>query len=250
MFAYNFIGGLMKIISHKNITSDYNTFIISTVSNPVIDGVLFDILMTKDKRILIFTSSENYADSIENIQGTAYQNIKGFDTIPLEVVLPKFIKSNQKIILNLLPIISNPFANDTFQSINKLNEDYVFAVKSIVEKFPSINFYLCSAYDNLVYQIKRITPNKKIGFVINNLSTTYIDVDFYIFTVNILNEQIINQQLSLDKEVMIYITNCTDMNTIMKDNKKRSTLGTINIPSLNKVYFISNYPELFWKLFN
>lgn len=240
----------MKIISHKNINYDYNTFISSTANNPIIDGILFDVLMTKDKRILIYTPYGNYVENIETIQSNTYQNIKTLDIIPLEVVLSKFNNSNQKIILNLLPIISNTLSSDTFQNVNKLNEDYVLAVKSIIEKFPSINFYLCSAYDNLVYQIKRVTPNKKIGFVINNLSTTYIDVDFYIFTVNVLNEQIINQQLSLSKEVMIYIISCTDMNTVMKGIEKRSMLGTINMTALNDVYFISNYPELFWKLFN
>lgn len=239
----------MKIISHKNIINDYSIFI-TTINNPIIDGILFDIWMTKDKRILVFTPKENYTNSIENIQISTYQNSKDFDIIPLEEILLKINKSNKKIILNLLPIISNTIYNSTLQNVNKLNEDYVFAVKSIIEKFPSINFYLCSAYDNLVYQLKQITPNKRIGFIINNLSTTYIDVDFYIFTVNVLNEQIINQQLSLNKEVMIYIINCTDMNTIIKNIKKLNTLGNINISSLNEVYFISDYPELFWNLFN
>ena len=240
----------MKIISHKNINYDYDTFVSSTVNNPIIDGILFDILITNDKRILIYTPYGNYIANVDAIQSSNYQNIKGFDVIPLEIVLSKFNNSNQIIILNLLPIISNTLSSETFQTVNKLNEDYVLAVKSIIEKFPSINFYLCSAYDNLVYQMKRITPDKRVGFIINNLSTTYIDVDFYIFTVNVLNEQIINQQLSINKEVMIYIMNCTDMNAIMRGIEKRKILGTINDAVLNKVYFISNYPELFWKLFN
>ena len=240
----------MKIISHKNINYDYDTFVSSTANNPIIDGILFDILITNDKRILIYTPYGNYMANVDAIQSSNYQNIKGFDVIPLEIVLSKFNNSNQIIILNLLPIISNTLSSETFQTVNKLNEDYVLAVKSIIGKFPSINFYLCSAYDNLVYQMKRITPDKRVGFVINNLSTTYIDVDFYIFTVNVLNEQIINQQLSINKEVMIYIMDCTDMNAIMRGIEKRKILGTINDAVLNKVYFISNYPELFWKLFN
>lgn len=240
----------MKIISHKNTKYDYNTYISSTLNNPIIDGILFNIIMTKDNKILIYTSYEDSTDNIETIQNSTYQNIKNLNIIPLEAILFKFNNSNLKIILNLLPIISNNLSSDNFQNVNRLNENYVLAVKSIIEKFPAINFYLCSAYDNLVYQIRRITPNKKIGFIINNLSTTYIDVDFYIFTVNVLNEQIVNQQLSLNKEVMIYIANCSDMNSLMKEIEKQHTLGKINLTLLNKVYFISNYPELFWKLFN
>ena len=240
----------MKIISHKNTNYNYTTYISSIINNPIIDGILFNVILTKNNKILIYTPYQNSTDNIETIQNSTYQNIKGLNIIPLETVLFKFNNSNQKIILNLLPIISNNLSNDNFQNVNKLNENYVLTVKSIIEKFPSINFYLCSAYDNLVYQIGRITPNKKIGFIINNLSTTYIDVDFYIFTVNVLNEQIVNQQLSFNKEVMIYIANCSDMNSFMKEIEKQHTLGKINLTLLNEVYFISDYPELFWKLFN
>ena len=42
----------MKIISHKNIKYDYDAFFTATVNNPIIDGVAFDILMTKDKKVL------------------------------------------------------------------------------------------------------------------------------------------------------------------------------------------------------
>lgn len=240
----------MRIVSHKNIKYDYYTFLKETVNNPNLIGVSFDILMTKDKKVLIYTPNNNYISSIDAIQRNTYDNLKNTNILSLEEALYHFINSNKKIILNLLPIISNTVANDNLKDVNKLNEEYVIAVKNVLDKFPTLEFYLCSAYDNLVYQIKRLNNNYKVGFVIDNLSSSYIDVDFYVFTVNVLDEKIINQQLSFNKEVMIYILNCDDMSAVMKGISKRYMNNTINQKSLNEVYFINNYPELFWKLFN
>lgn len=240
----------MKIISHKNIKYDYYTFLNSTINNPIINGVAFDVLMTKDKKILIYTPTRDYLSVVDSIQSNTYENLKTTDIISLEEVLYQFINSNKKIIINLLPIISNTLTSNNLQDVTRLNEEYVMTVKKIIDKFPTLEFYLCSAYDSLVYQIKRLDNIHKIGFVITNLSTSYIDVDFYVFTVNVLDERIINQQLSLNKEVMIYILNCDDMNNIMMGIIQRSMNNTLNQKSLNEVYFINNYPELFWKLFN
>jgi len=240
----------MRIISHKNIKYDYYTFLNETINNPILTGVAFDILMTKDKKVLIYTPSGDYESSINALQSNTYESLKRTDIIPLEDVLYQFANSNKKIIINLLPIISNTLTSENYVSVNKLNEEYVTTVLSVLNKFPTLDFYLCSAYDNLVYQIKRLNGTHKIGFIITNLSTSYIDVDFYVFTVNVLDEKMINQQLSLNKEVMIYILNCDDMNTVMRDIIQRYMTKTLNQTSLNEVYFINNYPEIFWKLFN
>lgn len=240
----------MKIISHKNIKYNFDNFLNSTINNSVIDGVLFDIIMTKDKKILIYTTSNNDISNIDYIQNNNYSYLKNIDVLPLEVFLQKFVGSSKKIILNLLPIVANLPSTDNIQNSNQLNQNYVLSVQQVIEKFPTLEFYLCSAYDNLVYQLKNIDFNNKIGFMITNLSTSYIDVDFYIFTINVVDEIIINQQLSLQKEVMLYLTDCNDMSILMKDIEKRSKTNTINASYLNDVYFISDYPELFWKLFS
>ena len=240
----------MRLVSHKNIKYDYYTFLRETVNNPILTGVSFDILMTKDKKILLYTPNENYTSTISALQSSTYENLKNTDIISLEEALIRFKNSNQKIILNLLPIISNTLTSDNYTDVNRINTEYIMTVKSVLDKFPLLEFYLCSAYDSLIYQIKRLNSNHKVGFIITNLSTSYIDVDFYVFTVNVLNERIINQQLSFNKEVMIYILNCDDMNTVTKGIMQRAMNNTLNQKALNEVYFINNYPELFWKLFN
>jgi len=244
------MGELMKIIAHRNIKYNYDDFITSTVNNPIIMGVTFDILMTKDQKILIYTPDSNYIKEIDSIQSNTYQNLKKYDVITLEEVLTKFINTNQKIILNLLPLVSSSLTDDNIQSVNELNVKYIDTVNSIINKFPNLEFYLCSGYDNLLYILMQRNINAKIGLIISNFSMSYLDVDFYVFTVNALDEKIINQQLSFNKEVMIYILNCDDMNTIIKTIAKQDKTGMFNMTLLNDVYFINNYPEIFWKLFN
>lgn len=240
----------MKIISHKNKKYDYYTFLKNVINNPVIDGIALDVLMTKDQKIIIYTPTGNYLSSISQIQSNTYENLKNNNIILLEDAISQFSNTNKKIIINLLPIINNTISEDNFMDGVKLNRDYVVTIEKIINKYPKIEFYLCSAYDNLVYQLKMLNSNYKKGFIINNLSTNYIDVDFYVFTVDVFDKEIIYQQLSFNKEVMIYILNCDDMNNIIKSIVKRTINNDLNKKLLNEIYFINNYPELFWKLFN
>lgn len=232
----------MKIILHKNRKYDYYTFLNSAINNPIIDGIALDVLMTKDQKIIIYTPTDDYLYNINQIQSNTYENLKNTDIVLLEEVISPFSNTNKKIIINLLPIINNTITKDNFIDAVKLNKDYIMTVEKIINKYSGIEFYLCSAYDNLVYQLKLLNNNHKKGFIINNLSTNYIDVDFYVFTVNILDEQMINQQLSFNKEVMIYILNCDDMNNIMKSIIQKNINNTLNKTLLNEVYFINNYP--------
>ena len=239
----------MKIIAHKNRKYDYFTFLKETINNSKISGISFDILMTKDKKIIIYFPSGNYLSSIDTLQSNNYNNLINENIMSLEDVLKVVANSNQKIILNFLPIVSPPTDEKSLINLNKLNEEYVLKVNNIVKNFPNLKFYLCSAYDNLVFQIKRLNQNNKVGFIITNLSTNYIDVDFYVFTTNMIDRKIIMQQLALNKEVMIYLLNCDDIDMLLKYISAEPFIYNVqNI--FREVYFINNYPEIFWNIFN
>ena len=240
----------MKIIAHKSIKYDYFTFLRENINNPKITGVAFDIVMTKDKKVIIYTPYGDYISTIDALQSNTYENLKNIDIIPLEETLRFFSRSNKKIIINLLPIVSPPTDEETLFNVNRLNEEYVNAVNIIISKFPTLEFYICSAYDNLVFQMKRLNHNYKVGFIITNLSTNYIDVDFYAFTTNMIDKKIIDQQLNINKEVMIYIINCDDMNMIMNNFSKEQFYYPNIKNTFNEIFFINNYPTIFWNIFN
>lgn len=239
----------MKIISHKNIKYDYYSFLNQTINNPNIVGVSFDVLMTSDQKIIIYTPTSNFSSTISTLQSNTYENLKTSDILPLDETLREFVGTNKKIIINLLPIISVQITNYNLENIVRINEQYVRVVKSILDKYPTLEFYIASSNENLVYHIKRILSNHKNGFVLTNLNTTYQDVDFYIFTTNMLDEKIIRQQLSLNREIMIYILNAQDMDMVL-DWIYSDNFNKINEQIFNEIYFINNFPQLFLKLFN
>ncbi|MBQ7141029.1 MAG: hypothetical protein IJO32_05970 [Bacilli bacterium] len=239
----------MKIISHKNMKYDYYSFLNQTINNPDIVGVSFDILMTSDEKIIIYTPNSNFSTTISALQSNTYKNLKITDVLPLDETLNQFVGTNKKIVINLLPIVSLQITDYSLQNIIRINEQYVRVVKNILDKYPALEFYVCSTNENLVYHIKRILTNYKNGFVLTNLNTTYQDVDFYIFTTNMLDEKIIRQQLTLNREIMIFILNAQDMDMIL-DWISSDNFSKNDKQILNEIYFINNYPQLFLRIFN
>lgn len=240
----------MRIIAHKNMQQDYVMFLNNSINNPRIEGINLDILMTKDKQIVVYTPNENLISTIESIQSNLYENLNTSEAPLLENVLNKISNNKKKIIINLLPIITPPKNEEELFSITRLNEEYVSRFNQIIDKFKLEDLYVCSAYDNLVFQIRKLKRNYKVGLIVSNLSSNYIDVDFYIFTINMINRTIINQQLLYNKEVMLYILNCNDMDRAMKEFYKDTIFTNSMQIAFNKIYFINNYPDIFWQLFN
>jgi len=236
----------MKIIAHKNAQQDYYTFLNSNIKNPRIDGINLDVLMTKDKQIVAYTPSGNL---ITDISAT-HTKLNSNEAIPLEEALKKISNNNKKIVINLLPIITPPKNEEELINITRLNEEYVNRFNQIIDIFQPEDLYVCSAYDNLVFQIRKLKKDYKVGFIISNLSSNYIDVDFYVFTANIIDRNIINQQLIFNKEIMLYILNCNDMEQLMTEIYKNKDVIMSTQIAYNQLYFINNYPNIFWKLFN
>lgn len=240
----------MKIIAHKNIQHNYTAFLNDNINNPKIEGINLDVLMTKDKQIVVYTPTGNLISSIDNIQNNTYRKLNSSEFPLLENILKQISNSSQKIVINLLPIITPPKNEEELLNITRLNEEYVNRFNQIVDKFQSLDLYVSSTYDNLVFQIRKLKKNYKVGFIISNLSSNYIDVDFYVFTTNMIDKTIINQQLIFNKEVMLYILNCDDMDRAIKEFNKNTGFSNSMPTAFNKIYFINNYPDIFWKLFN
>lgn len=244
------MGDVMKIVAHKSNEYSYDAFLNEIVNNPRIIGISFDVLMTNDKKIVIYTPTTNYLSSIDTVQNYPQKELEKNNTPLLEATLKKIKNSNKKIIINLLPIVSIPTDENSLINVNIINTEYVAIINQILDQFPMLEFYLCSAYDNLVFQLKRLKKNYKVGFIITNLSSNYIDVDFYAFTTNMINKEIITQQLSINKEIMLYVLNCDDMNQTMRKIYQASPYFKTTQNIINEIYFINNYPNLFLKLFS
>ena len=215
----------MMLIFHKTNLYKVNDFIEYINKLDKLTGIMLDIIMTKDKKILVFSKNVTNETMINRFQNSNFDELID-DIITLEKMLFMLKKFKGKIIINFIPLNEALLIED-YKTVILNNFNYVKAVKEITDKFPLLNIYLCSSNYNLMYQIIRVFTINKKGVILNKDSSSYIDVDFYIFPPNMLNEKIMAEQLSFNKEVMIIIEdlegfvmviNFLDENVANKDN--------------------------------
>ena len=88
----------------------------------------------------------------------------------------------------------------------------------------------------------------KYGFAIVGFDLYYIDVDYYLFTVEMLNFPLLKQQIDNKKEVMVYIGNDYELSylyDIFLGDKKTNLTEEI----FKSIYIIGDYPEILHKTF-
>lgn len=241
----------MKIIVNRNIFLTTDEFFKSIQDNiNYIEGISLQVLLTKDGIPIVMapTTSEAFAAQvIKNVQSTNLNDIKDYEVLTLEEALNRLSPFNKKIIVNFIPISTTPFAQN-IEAINRINQKQVEELYRVLDKYPNLNIYVASISHSIIYQIKKQNKRNKIGVVLSLYETTYIDVDFYIFSPNMLNYPILNQQLRLNKEVMVSSRSCEEMMIIYNFfNKLPNPQGS---SMFNNISFISNHPLITYRLFN
>ena len=77
----------------------------------------------------------------------------------------------------------------------------------------------------------------------------YIDADFYVFGTGLLSDEIFNQQLEQNKEVILYLGTANDLSTTYEFFRGEKSTALAN-SIFDKILFLNDYPELFFKLFS
>lgn len=108
--------------------------------------------------------------------------------------------------------------------------------------------YLHSDSRSLLEIIKKEKIDTKLGFQIVGFDLNYIDVDYYVFTTDMLNLPLIKQQIDLNKEVMIYIENEYDV-SYLYDLFKGKEKNDLSIFISNHINLIGKYPAILNKIF-
>ncbi len=232
----------MQIIAHKNNLYNNKDFIYKAIEKQEnMTGIMLDIVKTKDHRLLVFSPVSNNKRTIDTIQNNQLEEIAFLDILTLEEALIILKEFKAKILLNLFPL-NEAFVIEDYQKTVKENEDYVDVVKSVIQRFPNLNIYLCSSSQSLLYHVIRKIEDRKNGVILSVNDSTYIDVDFYIFSPEMLNEKILLQQLMIGKEVMIQMQDCDDMTKVVtflleeiQDKKK-----------IEQMQFITNHTRLLY----
>ena len=201
---------------------------------------MLDIVMTKDKKVLVFSRVTTNKITINTIQNNDLSELIYYDILTLEDALNMLKSFKGKIIINLLPLNEALLIED-YQKIVDNNLSYTEEVKKVTDKFPNLNIYVCSSSYNLLYQIIKIFTNRKKGVVLNEDSGSYIDVDFYIFIPSMLNEKIMAEQLDIGKEVMIIMEDADDISIVLSflENNRSNKENYQYITNHAKIFYYS-----------
>ena len=232
----------MMIIAHKSNLYNNKTFIEKVNSLENLTGVMLDIVMTKDKKVLVFSRVTNNKITINTIQNNDLSELIYYDILTLEDALTMLNNFKGKIIINLIPLNEALLVED-YQKVVSNNLNYTEEVKRVTDKFPNLNIYVCSSSYNLLYQIIRIFTNNKKGVILSENSGNYIDVDFYIFIPSMLNEKIMAEQLSIGKEVMLIMEGADDISIVINflENNRNNK---------ENYQYITNHAKIFYYSFN
>ncbi len=230
----------MMIIAHKSNLYNNKNFIEAVNNLAGLTGVMLDIVMTKDKKVLVFSRVTTNKITINTIQNNNLSELQYYDILSLDEALSMLKDFKGKIIINLIPL-NEALLIDDYQKVVADNLNYTEEVKKVVSKYPYLNIYICSSSYNLLYQITKIFVNNKKGVILDENSGSYIDVDFYIFIPSMLNERIMREQLSLNKEVMIIMEDADDITIVLEFLED-------NMTNKENYQYITNHAKIFYNI--
>ena len=237
----------MKIITYKNNLITYEDFLKNTMKYDYVDGLIIPIIMTKDKTIIVFDDQITGIARTEILQSNTFNELQNSTIIKLEEFLTKISFFKKRIIINIYPLYQALLSNENIQYINEQNKEYITLIEEIIKNFPSLDISLCTFNQSLLQFIKRIITNKKKGLILSQKDLNYMDVDFYIISPTMLDALIINEELNQGKEIMISSFTSNDM-AIINDYFYKNP-SPIKKSIINKLTFVSAYPDLFYQLF-
>ena len=140
------------------------------------------------------------------------------------------VNTKKKIIFNFLPLKDDTTMNYEQKKINR--EVYIGKFYNILSKYQYLSLYLCSSEFHFLF-LFREWGFGKIGLVIEENNYNYLDVDFYVLPTSRLDINIITEQLSLNKEIMIEISNEQELVLV-----RNFLLQYSGVKALNEVQFI------------
>lgn len=216
-----------------------------------LEGVGFNIAITKDNQFVVFSPISNNQATIQTITNKNLKELTYLDLLTLKDVLTFYQQkqSQNKIFLNLLPSTIPITSEESLETIKNINQNYTKHLLETLKPYENLNLYLGSVNASLMQLLKSENIPWKKGIVLFGGNLNYIDVDFYVFGTELLNAEIFNQQLKSNKEVILYLGDANDLTIAYKffrGEKSTALAHTI----FERILFLNDYPDLFFKLFS
>lgn len=232
----------MKIVASKNNAFNMQQFLKINSQRDYVEGIFVNIAGTNDNQIIIFDFVNNNYAELANVENQNLTSIENSSILSLTEFLDLLLQENitKKIYLNILL---------SFNIIEyKKIRNYIYAIINIITKYPMFSFYLSSQNQNIISNLKVFDSNYPIGYIVS--PSNYIDVDFYIFTPFFLNTKILNEQFKNKKDLMILLTNWTDLQYVIDFFNSLPEKEIFPKELIEKLKIIGEYPEIIYRSLN
>ncbi|MBQ8472102.1 MAG: hypothetical protein IJ501_01215 [Bacilli bacterium] len=239
----------MKILAQKNTKYTLSEFFSNVINYDYVSGIVLNVVKTSDNVLVVINLSSGEESYVKTVYSNEFLNLKGFEMAPLKEVINylKRINYKRKVTLNIIPYLPIQLTEEQNKMLFLEYQEYARNLKKIINN-SNLDMYIHSVSRSLIELIKKENLKSKLGFAIVGFDLNYIDVDYYVFTVEMLNFPLMKQQLDNSKEIMVYMGTDYEISylyDIFKGNKRTDLTKEI----ANNIYLIGNYPEVLNKTF-
>lgn len=234
----------MKIFSLKNNQYDNSGFIETVYNNQYVEGLVLDVIMTKDNKIIVFPESTSTSVGLASVQKKTLKEIKDSEIQLLETYLQQLTHFKKRIILDIIPMDQPILTDYTAESIFKQNCFYIDQILNVVTRYKECVVSMMSVSPALLSILKSKKLDYKLGWVIVSENTNYIDTDMYIFASAMLDNAVLMQQIDHKKEIMVYAVDGYSISNVLNFFKSKEK-SSIKKKIFDEIFIITYYPDIF-----
>ena len=241
----------MKIIAQQTDALNTYDFWDNVIEKDYIDAMALNIALTKDNRVVTYNIYTNIDANINTIETSNLNELDNYELELFEDTLKSLSDRNlqKDIYVNIAPFRTGQLTEENIQATSRRINLYVEKIKESIDKYPNLKIHLHTINRSIATILKDKIRNHKIGFVITNRDLNFIDVDYYIMTMNAFNDTIIDLLLNEKKEVILYIRSDYYISFIYEHYMSEKST-----PHLQQVFkqlgILTNYPEVINRVFN
>lgn len=244
LLSYIKLGDAMKVFSLKNNRYNNSNFIAKVYHDPKVEGLVLDVIMTRDNRIIVFPEATTTTVGLESVQKKTLKEIKDSEIELLETYLKELIDFKKRIILNIIPMEQPILTDYTAETIYKQNEFYINQILEIVTRYKECVVSMISISPALLTILKSKKLDYNLGWVILSENTNYIDLGMYIFISSMLDATVLMQQLDNKKEIFVYAVDAYSIDNVLNFFKGREK-NPIKQKIFDEISIITYYPDIF-----
>lgn len=240
----------MNLIIQKNSKYVLPEFFSKIINYDYIEGISLNVVKTNDNVLVVINLSTSETSYLKTIYSNSFVNLKGFEMIPLSEVMKylKRINYKKKVFLDIIPYQPTKLTEEQNKLLTTEYKEYAALLKDVIGDDNILDIYIHSISRTLIDFIRYEEINAKFGFALVGFDLNYIDLDYYVFTVEMLNLPLIKQELEQNKMIIIYVGTEYELSylyDIFKGDKKTYLTEEI----FKNIYIMGDYPEILKEVF-